>query len=219
MCLCAGLGPSRASCWPSQLRPTPVAAAPGTSPPPKLRDGSDAPVDRSCIGRVRPGMGDVREGFPGPPEVPAVGDPRSTMPECARCLGTWPQGTVIGSLVWLCTAAISRPGSRTQHVTGGCRPCDASLRRRPLRRRRNRRAAITAMRRMAVGVKNHGQPPEQRDHCDDWDDDGSQAGSCHVIPSLRSEPAGRDCSSRSPGWPASVLAKGPGPAPVSRPTR
>jgi hypothetical protein len=126
------------------------------------------------------------------------------------------QGTVIGSLVWLCSATISRPGSRTQHVTGGCRPCDASLRRRPLRRRRNRRAAITAMRRMAVGVKNHGQPPEERDHCDDWDDDGSQARSCHVIPSLRSEPAGRDCGSRSPGRPASVLAKGPGPAPVSR---
>ena len=129
------------------------------------------------------------------------------------------QGTVIGSLVWLCTATISRPGSRTQHVTGGCRPCDASLRRRPLRRRRNRRAAITAMPRMAVGVKNHGQPPEERDHCDDWDDDGSQARSCHVIPSLRSEPAGRDCGSRSPGRPASVLAKGPGPASVSRQAR
>lgn len=219
MCLCAGLGPSRASCWPSQLRPTPVAAAPGTSPPPKLRDGSDAPVDRSCIGRVRPEWVMSVRDSPGRRKSRRWGIPALRCRSARAVWGTWPQGTVIGSLVWLCTAAISRPGSRTQHVTGGCRPCDASLRRRPLRRRRNRRAAITAMRRMAVGVKNHGQPPEQRDHCDDWDDDGSQAGSCHVIPSLRSEPAGRDCSSRSPGWPASVLAKGPGPAPVSRPTR
>jgi len=101
-------------------------------------------------------------------------------------------GTVIGSVVWLCTATISRPGSGTQLVVGGGRPCDASLRRRPLRRRRERSAALTAMRGVAVGVKNRGQPPEERDHCDDRDDDESQARSCHVIPSLRSEPAGRD---------------------------
>jgi hypothetical protein len=111
-------------------------------------------------------------------------------------------GTVIGSVVWLCTATISRPGSGTQLVIGGWRPCDASLRRRPLRRRRDRRAAIPAMRGMAVGVKNHGQPPKQRDHCDDWDDDRSQARSCHVIPSLRPEPAGRDRCSRCAPLPA-----------------
>jgi hypothetical protein len=221
ICLCAGPGPSRASGRPlSQLRPTPVAAAPGTPPPPKTagrfrRPGRPAPG----TGRVRPRNGDVREGFPGPPQVPAVGIPLYDAGVRALSGERGRQGTVIGSLVWLCTATISRLGSGTQHLTGGCRPCDASLRRRPLRRRRNRRAAITAMRRMAVGVKNHGQPPEERDHCDDWDDDGSQARSCHVIPSLRSEPAGRDCGSRSPGRPAFVLAKGPGPAPVSGPAR
>ena len=97
-----------------------------------------------------------------------------------------------GSVVWLCAAAISGPGSGAQLVIGGCGPCEASVRRRPLRRRRARRAAVAAVRGVAVGVKHRGQPPEERDHCDDGDDDGGQARSCHVIPSLRSGPACRD---------------------------
>jgi hypothetical protein len=127
---------------------------------------------------------------------------------------------VIGSVVWLCTATISRPGSGTQLVISGWRPCDASLRRRPLRRRRDRRAAITAMRGMAVGVKHRGQPPEERDHCDDGDDDGSQARSCHVIPSLRSEPAGRDrgCRRAPPAAQARhTVGPQPGAAAVPKP--
>jgi hypothetical protein len=164
--------------------------------------GSDVPVDLLLVHGVSARQGDAGEGFPRPPEVPAVGIAALRCPSARAVWGTWWQGTVIGSLVWLCAATISGPGSGIQHVTGRWRPCEASLSRRPLRRRRNRRAAITAMRRMAVGVKNHGQPPEERDHGDDRNDDGSQARSCHVIASLRSEPAGRDRGSRHTPSPA-----------------